>query len=441
MRKETLVGPDWTTSRQKRIIDCIGIAAASPALLAVGPATAAGLAVMDRQNPFLTQQRPGLGMTPFDIYKFRTMPIGTPETPSEGPNDARATPFGKVVRRAHFDEIPQALNILKGDLSLVGPRPLTRPTVEQTLELLSPYEQQEWLAARSTARPGLTSHYQLELHHTDYADINKRDRALSDIEYANTATRAGDTRIMLESGITSIHSLLLSNRNDEQREARPGYRKGAKLLQHVASDFGVTLGEKDITYWRVVFGAARALDDIVDRENVVDIAPYLERLRGGRPINGMTENEALDFKNTIINSSDARQETLFDTFNKLPSFAARRNETSTVHELVKVNREEAEYFATILELDLDDSCDIEQRLKFNGWLHNFATIGYLADTVTDLKADYEAGTTNVLPTRNNQLLLALYCLPEALGTLGKTPPVSIWRLGSIAVHNIKQRND
>ncbi|RDU35625.1 sugar transferase [Neobacillus piezotolerans] len=93
------------------------------------------------------QQRPGLHGKPFYVYKFRTM---TDERGEEGellPDDVRLTGFGKMLRKWSLDELPQLLNVLKGDLSLVGPRPLL-------MEYLELYTDDQ--ARRHEVRPGIT---------------------------------------------------------------------------------------------------------------------------------------------------------------------------------------------------------------------------------------------------------------------------------------------
>lgn len=93
------------------------------------------------------QQRPGFHAKPFYVYKFRTM---NDQRDAEGkllPDEVRLTPFGKLLRRLSLDELPQLLNVVKGDLSLVGPRPL----LMQYLPLYS-HEQ----ARRHEVRPGIT---------------------------------------------------------------------------------------------------------------------------------------------------------------------------------------------------------------------------------------------------------------------------------------------
>ncbi|GEN81820.1 sugar transferase [Sporosarcina luteola] len=93
------------------------------------------------------QQRPGLNGEPFNVYKFRSM---TDERDSNGellPDDVRLTSFGKVVRKLSLDELPQLWNVLKGDMSFVGPRPLL-------MEYLSLYNERQ--ARRHEVRPGIT---------------------------------------------------------------------------------------------------------------------------------------------------------------------------------------------------------------------------------------------------------------------------------------------
>lgn len=98
------------------------------------------------------QQRPGLNAKPFYVYKFRTM---TDQQDADGqllPDEVRLTPFGKLLRKLSLDELPQLFNVFKGDLSLVGPRPL----LMQYLPLYS-LEQ----ARRHEVRPGITGWAQI----------------------------------------------------------------------------------------------------------------------------------------------------------------------------------------------------------------------------------------------------------------------------------------
>lgn len=94
-----------------------------------------------------TQPRPGLNGRPFKMYKFRTM---TEERDSEGnllPDEERLTPLGRFLRETSLDELPELFNVLKGDMSLVGPRPL----LMQYLERYTPHQ-----ARRHEVKPGIT---------------------------------------------------------------------------------------------------------------------------------------------------------------------------------------------------------------------------------------------------------------------------------------------
>lgn len=94
-----------------------------------------------------TQVRPGLHGKPFTVYKFRTMTDAKDAAGALLPDDVRLTPFGLFLRRSSLDELPQLLNVVKGDVSLVGPRPL----LMDYLPLYSPEQ-----AKRHLVRPGIT---------------------------------------------------------------------------------------------------------------------------------------------------------------------------------------------------------------------------------------------------------------------------------------------
>ncbi|MFM2302657.1 MAG: UDP-glucose:undecaprenyl-phosphate glucose-phosphate transferase [Cyanobacteriota bacterium] len=109
----------------KRILDCLvsvlGLLFLLPLLLILSVA----IALPDRGSIFYRAKRIGRGGIPFELYKFRTMVVDAdrigPAITTRG--DSRVTPIGRFLRRTKLDELPQLLNVLKGDMSLVGPRP------------------------------------------------------------------------------------------------------------------------------------------------------------------------------------------------------------------------------------------------------------------------------------------------------------------------------
>ena len=133
----------------KRLVDivvsAIGLALASPLLALVG----AAIWIEDRRSPFYVAPRIGRGGAPFDMVKFRSMVIGADRTGvmSTSADDRRVTRVGAVVRRFKMDELPQLWCVLRGDMSLVGPR----PQVSSGVELYTDEER-----ALLSVRPGIT---------------------------------------------------------------------------------------------------------------------------------------------------------------------------------------------------------------------------------------------------------------------------------------------
>lgn len=131
------------------------------------------------------QERPGKDEKIFRLYKFRTM---TDERDKNGellPDDMRMTPFGSWLRRSSLDEIPEVFNIVKGDMSLIGPRPL----LKQYIPLYS--EEQRH---RHDVRPGLSGYAQINGRNS----ISWTQRFKYDVEYVNRITFWGDLKILFQ---------------------------------------------------------------------------------------------------------------------------------------------------------------------------------------------------------------------------------------------------
>lgn len=104
-------------------------------------------------SPVLFRQiRPGLHGKPFEMIKFRTMKDAVDAQGNPLPDSERLTPFGKMLRATSLDEMPELWNVIKGDMSIVGPRPLL-------MEYLPLYNEQQ--AKRHNVRPGMTGHAQV----------------------------------------------------------------------------------------------------------------------------------------------------------------------------------------------------------------------------------------------------------------------------------------
>lgn len=146
--------------RIKRVFDLVFCVAALPALALLVVAVSIGNLFGGRGSLLFRQERVGKGGETFEILKFRTM-HPSDENHWTTTDDDRITPVGRILRRSHLDELPQVVNILRGDISLVGPRPEQLEYVEELAEKLPFYN------VRHIIRPGLTGWAQLKLGYTN----------------------------------------------------------------------------------------------------------------------------------------------------------------------------------------------------------------------------------------------------------------------------------
>ena len=138
-----------------------------------------------------TQERPGM-IDPksgkekiFRLYKFRTMADGTDENGEPLPDEVRLTKFGRTLRSTSLDELPELINIIKGDMAVVGPRPL--------LVKYLPYYTEEQ-RRRHIVRSGLTGYAQVHGRNT----VNWDEKFEMDVKYASNITFLGDVKIIFE---------------------------------------------------------------------------------------------------------------------------------------------------------------------------------------------------------------------------------------------------
>lgn len=130
------------------------------------------------------QKRPGRNGEIFEIYKFRTMTNEVDENGHLLPNEMRLTEFGKLVRKTSLDELPQLFNVVKGDISLVGPRPL----LVDYLELYTPEQ-----ARRHEVRPGITGWAQVNGRNA----ISWKEKFEHDVWYVDNQSFLLDMKILL----------------------------------------------------------------------------------------------------------------------------------------------------------------------------------------------------------------------------------------------------
>lgn len=162
------------------ILSLMAIIVLSPVLIIVGVLVRVKLG-----SPVLfKQKRPGLNEKIFTMYKFRTMTDEKDENGELLPDSVRLTKFGRMLRSTSLDELPELLNILKGDMSIVGPRPL----LIQYLELYNEHQKR-----RHDVRPGLSGHAQVNGRNA----ISWEDKFNLDVEYVDNVSFLGDWKIIL----------------------------------------------------------------------------------------------------------------------------------------------------------------------------------------------------------------------------------------------------
>lgn len=141
------------------------------------------LAIANKGSVFFLQNRPGLKAKPFKIIKFKTMRDGYDESGNPLPDEVRLTKIGQWVRSASLDELLQLVNVLKGDMSLVGPRPL----LMQYLERYTPEQ-----ARRHEVKPGITGWAQVNGRNS----ISWEDKFRYDVAYVENQSFLLDIKIL-----------------------------------------------------------------------------------------------------------------------------------------------------------------------------------------------------------------------------------------------------
>jgi exopolysaccharide biosynthesis polyprenyl glycosylphosphotransferase len=178
----------------KRFFD---LTIAIPALLAVGPIMAliALLIRLDSRGPALFwQTRLGLGGRPFAILKFRSMSVqeNGADVRQAQRNDARVTGIGRWLRASSLDELPQLINVIRGEMSLVGPRPHAWAHDEMYDRLIANY------SLRQAVKPGITGWAQVHGHRGETSTLEAMRRRVDlDIWYTQNASLALDFKILL----------------------------------------------------------------------------------------------------------------------------------------------------------------------------------------------------------------------------------------------------
>ena len=136
-------------------------------------------------NPFFTQERPGKDEKIFKLIKFRTMSNKKDKDGNLLPDELRLNNYGKFLRASSLDELPEIINILKGDMAIIGPRPLL-------VRYLDRYNEEQ--RHRHDVRPGLTGYAQAHGRNA----VSWEDKFAMDVWYTTHITFAGDIKIIID---------------------------------------------------------------------------------------------------------------------------------------------------------------------------------------------------------------------------------------------------
>ena len=188
----------------KRFLDLLFAIVALPFVLVICLITAPLIYIEDRGSIFYKAKRRGLNGRVFTMYKLRSMRMNAPDIRNadnstyNSPNDPRITKIGRILRKTSIDELPQVFNILKGDMSWVGPRPIT---TEKPLEGRK----------RLTVRPGITGYQQAFFRNS----IDQEKKFELDAEYAEKLSFLLDLKIVLK----TVQTVVMQNNiyNSEEK--------------------------------------------------------------------------------------------------------------------------------------------------------------------------------------------------------------------------------
>jgi exopolysaccharide biosynthesis polyprenyl glycosylphosphotransferase len=183
----------------------------APLLIAIGIAVK-----IDSRGPmFFIQQRAGRNGRPFGLIKFRTMhPCDEPRSEWVSDNVDRITRVGYYLRRFRFDELPQLVNVLRGDMNLVGPRP--HPVTNQAVFM----EKIAYYGLRSTVRPGVTGWAQIRYGYANNL-AEETEKMRYDLYYIKNRSLWLDLRIMLETVLTVLFGMGASEVRRRRAPLRP----------------------------------------------------------------------------------------------------------------------------------------------------------------------------------------------------------------------------
>jgi polysaccharide biosynthesis protein PslA len=188
----------WNQRLIKRLSDLLIVIALAPGMLIIFTAVAAAIKLDSPGPVFFRQERIGIGNRPFRIWKFRSMSVAGQDNQAScltARDDARITRVGAFIRKTSLDELPQLLNVLAGEMSVVGPRPHAI-AAKAGSRLYWEVDQAYW--QRHVVKPGITGLAQIRgFRGNTFREVHLRNRLEADLEYVARWSLALDLKILM----------------------------------------------------------------------------------------------------------------------------------------------------------------------------------------------------------------------------------------------------
>lgn len=378
----------------KRLLDImisfLGLLITMPILILV-----AILIKLDSKGPIIFKQdRIGKNGKVFKMYKFRSMTVGAEKGGVyESKNDARVTRVGKVIRKLSIDELPQFVNILKGDMSVIGPRPVLT---------YHPWKYNEYSTEqlkRFNVRPGVTGYAQVN----GRKDVEWNKRIELDIHYVNNLSFWLDTKIFFK---TIINVLLMKDNVNKENTVKTNndnltlmYITNKPEIASIADKAGVDWIFIDLELKGKVERQGH-LDTVISRHSVNDIKPVKKVLKNSKllvRVDKINEDSENQIKEVIKEGAEIVMLPYFKTKEEVRNFIKyvnKKAETCLLLETV----EAAENIDSILELEGIDYIHIglndlhlEYKLKFMFELLSNGTVERLVNKIKNKNIPYGFG--------------------------------------------------
>ena len=215
----------------------------------------------------------------------------------------------------------------------------------------------------------------------------------------------------------------------------PGHPQTVAVFENLAKGFKVPIEEEHTRYWRSMLTVGRVIDSLVDTHHPDSIEKEATELVSGRPVEGITELEALEFSEIYHSVSDDRKAAIRQGLD-INDYAIAMRQADTFEQFYTLRVEEAEIFGNVMRLDNPHQQTPIQ--NFNGWLPKFARAGYLVDSFGDFSIDYKDGVIGLEPNLPRRLKLGKRALSEVFSAGSELPPRTIGFLALASVSKMSR---